>query len=84
MSSIRSLLGDYEPRGKLVQGVGKFIAFGLDDPFHITTVTGLAVYGVGKMMERRSNYGIRRAKMDIHMTINEMNKMVNEIRSLRF
>ncbi len=84
MSSIRSLLGDYEPRGRTVQGVGKFIAFGLDDPFHITTVTGLAVYGVGKMMERRSNYGIRRAKVDIGMTVHEMNKMVNEIRSLRF
>jgi hypothetical protein len=83
MSYVRSLLGDYEPRGKLVQGVGKFIAFGLDDPFHVTTVTGLAVYGVGKMMERRTNYGLRMAKRDVHATVHELNKLVNDIRSLR-
>lgn len=83
MSYVRSLLGDYEPRGKLVQGVGKFIAFGLDDPFHVTTVTGLAIYGVGKMMERRTNYGLRMAKMDVHATVHELNKLVNDIRSLR-
>jgi hypothetical protein len=83
MKEIRSLLGDYEPRGRLVQGVGKFIAFGLDDPFHVTTVTGFAMIGIGKMMERRSNYGIRRAKMDINMTLHEMNKAINDIRNLR-
>ncbi|QKQ99957.1 hypothetical protein GWK48_05805 [Metallosphaera tengchongensis] len=81
---MRELLGDYEPRGRLLQGIGKFVLFGLDDPFHLTTVTGLAIYGVGKVMESRSNYGIRRAKVDIAITTQDFRNLVDELRSLRF
>ncbi|AKV73355.1 MULTISPECIES: hypothetical protein [Metallosphaera] len=80
---MKDLLGDYEPRGKVIQGVGKFIAFGLDDPFHLTTVTGLAIYGAGKLMERRSNYGIRRAKLDMTLTMLELKNLVEEIHGIR-
>ncbi|AWR99318.1 hypothetical protein [Metallosphaera hakonensis] len=80
---MKDILGDYEPKGKLIQGIGKFIAFGLDDPFHVTTVTGLALYGTGKLMERRSNYGIRRAKIDIGLVTMDLRNVIEEIHSLR-
>ncbi|ARM76202.1 hypothetical protein [Acidianus manzaensis] len=77
------LLGDYEPKGRTIQGVGKFIAMGLDDPFHITTVTGFAVYGIGKAMEKRSNYGIRRAMMDIANIKREMKELTLDLSSMK-
>ncbi|AWR97498.1 hypothetical protein DFR86_08005 [Acidianus sulfidivorans JP7] len=77
------LLGDYEPKGKTIQGVGKFIAMGLDDPFHITTVTGFAVYGIGKMIEKRSNYGIRRAMLDIANIKREMRELSLDLATLK-
>jgi len=80
---MREILGDYEPRGRTIQGVGKFIAFGLDDPFHITTVTGLTLYGVGKLMESRSVYGLRRAKVDIALPMMELRNVVRELTSLK-
>ncbi|EHP69274.1 MAG: hypothetical protein RXS23_06790 [Metallosphaera yellowstonensis] len=80
---MREILGDYEPRGRTIQGVGKFIAFGLDDPFHITTVTGLTLYGVGKLMESRSVYGLRRAKVDIALSMMELRNVVRELTSLK-
>ncbi|MEM0288541.1 MAG: hypothetical protein QXY37_02080 [Metallosphaera sp.] len=80
---MRELLGDYEPRGKVVQGLGKFIAFGLDDPFHVTTATGLALYGIGKIMERRSNYGLRRAKIDIAFTTLEIKEIISDLAQMR-
>lgn len=80
---LKDLLGDYEPKGKIVQGVGKFIALGLDDPFHLTTVTGFAIYGIGKLMERRSNYGIRRAKLDIAEAKRQMRELVLDISTMK-
>ena len=47
----REVLGDYEPKGTVIQGIGRFLALGLDDPFHITTIAGFAVYGIGKYIE---------------------------------
>ncbi len=37
------LLGDYEKKGELLKGLGKFFIFSLDDPFHLTTLTGLGL-----------------------------------------
>ncbi|MGC9105175.1 MAG: hypothetical protein ACP5HQ_01950 [Thermoprotei archaeon] len=56
---MRHLLGDYEKKGELLKGLGKFFMFSLDDPFHLTTLTGLGFYAAGKLRERSTNYGIR-------------------------
>jgi hypothetical protein len=80
----KDILGDYEPRGSTVQGVGKFIAMGLDDPFHITTVSGFSIYGVGKLMEKRTNYGMRMASMDLNEIKRQLNQLILDIHSLRF
>jgi len=80
----KEILGDYEPRGSTVQGVGKFIAMGLDDPFHITTISGFSIYGIGKLMEKRTNYGIRMASIDLNEIKRELNQLVIDVHSLRF
>ncbi|WP_338599374.1 hypothetical protein V6M85_09820 [Sulfolobus tengchongensis] len=81
----RDLLGDYEAKGKVVQGVGRFIALGLDDPFHITTITGFTIYGIGKYIEKkRTNYGIRMAKLDIENIRKEIRESILDISTIRF
>lgn len=80
---VLGILGDYEPGGKTIQGVGKFLLWGLDDPFHITTISGSVIYGVGKIMERRSSYGLRRAKMDLAEIKRQMKELILDISSLR-
>ncbi|AAK43345.1 hypothetical protein SULI_04990 [Saccharolobus solfataricus] len=81
----KELLGDYEPRGRIIQGVGRFIALGLDDPFHITTITGFTLYGIGKYIEKkRTNYGIRMAKMDIENIRKNLREITLDISTIRF
>lgn len=80
---VLGILGDYEPKGKTIKGVGKFILWGIDDPFHITTVSGALIYGVGKIIESRSPYGIRRAKMDLAEIKRQMRELILDISSLR-
>jgi len=78
-------LGDYEPRGRVIQGVGRFIALGLDDPFHITTISGFTIYGLGKYIEKkRTNYGIRMAKMDIENVRKDLREITLDISTIRF
>ncbi|ACP38855.1 hypothetical protein [Saccharolobus islandicus] len=81
----KELLGDYEPRGRVIQGVGRFIALGLDDPFHITTISGFTIYGLGKYIEKkRTNYGIRMAKMDIENLRKDLREITLDISTIRF
>ncbi|ACP36265.1 conserved hypothetical protein [Sulfolobus islandicus Y.G.57.14] len=81
----KELLGDYEPRGRVIQGVGRFIALGLDDPFHITTISGFTIYGLGKYIEKkRTNYGIRMAKMDIENVRKDLREITLDISTIRF
>ncbi|MEM0374031.1 MAG: hypothetical protein QXV69_05375 [Sulfolobaceae archaeon] len=75
----KELLGDYDKKGESLKILGKFIAFGLDDPFHITTFTGLVIYGIGKMRERSTNYGIRMMKLEIRSKLDELYKLKAEI-----
>ena len=78
-------MGDYEPRGRVIQGVGRFIALGLDDPFHITTISGFTIYGLGKYIEKkRTNYGIRMAKMDIENIRKDLREITLDISTIRF
>jgi len=78
-------LGDYEPRGRVIQGVGRFIALGLDDPFHITTISGFTIYGLGKYIEKkRTNYGIRMTKMDIENVRKDLREITLDISTIRF
>lgn len=79
----KDLLGDYEPRGKTIQGIGKFIALDIDDPFHITTVAGFTIYGIGKLIERRSNYGLRRAKLDIIEIRRQIRELILDITTMK-
>ncbi|MDT7875308.1 MAG: hypothetical protein RQ872_01140 [Sulfolobaceae archaeon] len=81
---IKEILGDYEPKGKTIQAIGKFIAFGLDDPFHITTVSGITIYGIGKLMERRTNYGLRMAYADLQEVKRRLRESILDITSIRF
>lgn len=75
----------YEPRGRVIQGVGRFIALGLDDPFHITTISGFTIYGLGKYIEKkRTNYGIRMAKMDIENVRKDLREITLDISTIRF
>ncbi|MDT7860924.1 MAG: hypothetical protein RRA45_01725 [Saccharolobus sp.] len=81
----KEILGDYEPRGRIIQGVGKFIALGLDDPFHITTITGFTIYGIGKYIERKTtNYGIRMAKIDLEHIRKDFRDLILDLSSIRF
>ncbi|BDC00169.1 hypothetical protein [Saccharolobus caldissimus] len=81
----KEILGDYEPRGRIIQGVGKFIALGLDDPFHITTITGFTIYGIGKYIERKTtNYGIRMAKIDLENIRKDFRDLILDLSSIRF
>ncbi|QIW25106.1 hypothetical protein EWF20_13815 [Sulfolobus sp. S-194] len=81
---MKEILGDYEPKGKTLQAVGKFIAFGLDDPFHLTTITGLTLYGVGKYMEKKStNYGLRLAYQDLEEFRRRLREAILDISSIR-
>jgi len=80
---MREILGDYEPKGKTIQAIGKFVAFGLDDPFHITTITGLALYGVGKYMEKRTNYGLRMAYQDLEEFKRRLREALLDINTMR-
>ncbi len=78
-------MGDYEPRGRVIQGVGRFIALGLDDPFHITTISGFTIYGLGKYIEKkRTNYGIRMTKMDIENVRKDLREITLDISTIRF
>lgn len=82
---MKEILGDYEPKGKTLQAIGKFIAFGLDDPFHATTVTGLTLYGVGKYMEkRRTNYGLRLAYLELEEVKRRLRESILDINTMRF
>jgi|GEM_PF-792750 hypothetical protein len=78
------LLGDFEPPGSTLMKIGKFIAVGLDDPLHLTTVTGAVLYGLGAMMHRRSPLGIRRSSLLIIHSISELRSTTDELRSLAF
>jgi len=80
---VLGILGDYEPKGKMIQGFGKFLLWGLDDPFHITTISGSVIYGVGKIIESRSPYGLRRAKMDLAEIKRQMRELILDISSIR-
>lgn len=81
---MKEILGDYEPKGRTIQAVGKFIAFGLDDPFHITTITGLALYGIGKYMEKRgTNYGLRMAYQNLEEFKRRLKETILDINSIR-
>ena len=81
----REVLGDYESKGTVIQGIGRFIALGLDDPFHITTITGFTVYGIGKYIEKkRTNYGIRMARMDIQNISRGIKELALDLSTLRF
>ena len=81
---VKDILGDCEVKGGTLQGIGKFIAFGLDDPFHVTTVSGLAIYGIGKIMERRTNYGLRLAYRDIQEVKRALREAILDIATMRF
>jgi len=81
---VRELLGDYEKRGESLKRLGKFVALVLDDPFHATTVTGLALYGMGKIAERRTNYGLRLAYMSVREGEKAIREGLLDIMSLRF
>ncbi|BCU69418.1 hypothetical protein KN1_07150 [Stygiolobus caldivivus] len=81
---VKDILGDYEVKGGSVQAIGKFIAFGLDDPFHITTVSGFTIYGIGKLMERRTNYGLRMAHRDIQEIKRSLREALLDITTMRF
>jgi hypothetical protein len=83
-NTFKEILGDYEVKGGTVQAVGKFIAFGLDDPFHITTISGLTIYGIGKLMERRTNYGLRMAYRDIQEMKRSLREAIMDITTMRF
>jgi len=81
---MKEILGDYEPRGRTIQAVGKFVAFGLDDPFHVTTITGLTLYGIGKYMEKRgTNYGLRMAYQDLEEFKRRLRETILDINSIR-
>ncbi|BFI76146.1 MULTISPECIES: hypothetical protein [Sulfurisphaera] len=81
---MKEILGDYEPKGKTLQAVGKFIAFGLDDPFHLTTISGLTLYGVGKYMEKKNtNYGLRLAYQDLEEFKRRLREAILDISSIR-
>jgi len=73
------LLGDYEKKGESLKILGKFIAFGLTDPFHITTFTGLVIYDIGKIRERSTNYGIRMMNLELRNGLDELYKLKLEI-----
>jgi len=82
---MKEILGDYEPKGRTIQAVGKFVAFGLDDPFHVTTITGLTLYGIGKYMEKRgTNYGLRMAYQDLEEFKRRLRETILDINSMRF
>ncbi|BFH72722.1 hypothetical protein SJAV_06660 [Sulfurisphaera javensis] len=81
---MKEILGDYEPKGKTTQTIGKFIAFGLDDPFHITTISGLAIYGIGKYMEKRgTNYGLRIAYQELEEFKRRLRETLLDINTMR-
>jgi len=81
---MKEILGDYEPKGRTMQAVGKFVAFGLDDPFHVTTITGLTLYGIGKYMEKRgTNYGLRMACQDLEEFKRRLRETILDINSMR-
>lgn len=76
---LKDILGDEEKKGRTLQSVGKIIAFAFDDPFHLTTVSGLALYGIGKLRERSTNYGIRMMLKDIYAIHNELVKELKDL-----
>ena len=81
---MKEILGDYEPRGRTVQAVGKFLAFVLDDPFHITTIAGLTLYGIGKYLEKKkTNYGLRIAYQELEEFKRRLRDAILDINSLR-
>ncbi|MCY0859327.1 MAG: hypothetical protein OWQ54_02730 [Sulfolobaceae archaeon] len=75
----REILGDEEKKGDTLKAVGKIIAFAFDDPFHITTVTGLTLYGIGKLREKRTNYGLKMMLRDIYAMHQELIREVNDL-----
>ncbi|BCU67586.1 hypothetical protein HS7_10230 [Sulfolobales archaeon HS-7] len=81
-SDIRDIMGEYSPRGETLANVGKFIAIGLDDPFHVTTITGGALIIAGEIMRRRTPLGVRMATLMIRQGIQEFHKISLEISTL--
>ncbi|MCI4455913.1 MAG: hypothetical protein JHC23_04250 [Sulfolobus sp.] len=80
---MRYLLGDYEKKGETLKGLGKFFIFSLDDPFHLTTLTGLAFYALGKARERSTNYGLRMFAMDYSLLKLELKDVLFDFHSCR-
>ncbi len=80
---MKYLLGDEEKKGEILKGIGKFLIFSLDDPFHLTTASGLAVYGFGKLRERRTNYGMILMLKDYSLTKDSLRRELIELISLR-
>lgn len=80
---MKYILGDEERKGEVLKGVGKFLIFSLDDPFHLTTVSGLAVYGVGKLREKRTNYGVKLMLQDYAKLKDSLHKDLLELISMR-
>jgi hypothetical protein len=80
---VRYLLGDYEKKGETLKGLGKFFIFSLDDPFHLTTLTGLAFYALGKARERSTNYGLRMFAVDYSLLKLELKDVLFDFHSCR-
>jgi len=80
---VRYLLGDYEKKGETLKGLGKFFIFSLDDPFHLTTLTGLAIYVIGKARERSTTYGLRMFAVDYSLLKLELRDALLDFHSYR-
>jgi hypothetical protein len=80
---VRYLLGDCEKKGEALKGLGKFFIFSLDDPFHLTTLTGIAIYAIGKARERSTNYGLRMFAVDYSLLKLELRDALLDLHSCR-
>jgi hypothetical protein len=80
---VRHLLGDYEKKGETLKGLGKFFVFSLNDPLHLTTLTGLAIYAIGKARERSTNYGLRMFAVDYSLLKLELRDVLLDFHSCR-
>lgn len=78
-----NILGNYERPGSTIKNVGKFLVFTLDDPFHLTTIAGGALYLTGSVVERRSPMGIRESTLHLRHGLHEMRRIVDEINAMR-
>ena len=80
---MRYLLGDYEKKGETLKGLGKFFIFSLDDPLHLTTLTGLAIYAIGKARERSTTYGLRMFAVEYSLLKLELRDALLDFHSCR-